>query len=577
MKRIAPLLVLSLLVLLAATAWAQGPLSPPGAPGQTMKSLAQIEPRTPIESLPYIISTPGSYYLAGNLTGVSGNDGIVIQADNVSLDLMGFTLSGTSGAQSGIRVWGAYAGIAIRNGFIRGWPYSGVDGATANRGVYEKLDVSENGANGLSAGTLAVVRDCTASANVMRGINAGQGSRVESCQALTNAWGIYAADDVEIKGCQAENNGSVGILAENNGQVTGNICKGNGVGLRLTGEKNYIAENTVWGNSQNYDLAQGNQLNILLGEIPETIRWPANVKLAGTLTSTNTNTNGITIVSSDVTIDLDGHSLIGADKEAPTSGIYVPPSDSNGFQNVAVRNGTIRNFYNGIFVYGIQDSRFEYLTLQGNFDKAIRLFGSFQGAPCNGNTIANCTCGSEDDVYLEGDWAPCNGNTIADCVLGGGIYFEGYTNQCNGNTLANCTIKGYGIYMWSSADGNQIANCTVSPTDTAPGIEINGCHGNSVVGCTIWNSYIFGILINHGSSANRIERNHVFGTRVGPVSEGIQCTGDTSNNVIIANTCVGQTYNYEISSTNTYGPIVTTTGELSTSGADANPWANFSR
>ena len=59
----------------AATLWmfmgtdvmGQGSLTPPGAPGETMKALAQVEPRTPISSLPYTISESGSYYVTGNL------------------------------------------------------------------------------------------------------------------------------------------------------------------------------------------------------------------------------------------------------------------------------------------------------------------------------------------------------------------------------------------------------------------------------------------------------------------------------------------------------------------------------
>lgn len=33
---------------------AQGSLTPPGAPGPTMLSLSQVEPRTPISSLPQV-------------------------------------------------------------------------------------------------------------------------------------------------------------------------------------------------------------------------------------------------------------------------------------------------------------------------------------------------------------------------------------------------------------------------------------------------------------------------------------------------------------------------------------------
>lgn len=48
--------------------FAQGSLTPPGAPEPTMKTLDQIEARTPISSAPFTIIRPGSYYLTTNLT-----------------------------------------------------------------------------------------------------------------------------------------------------------------------------------------------------------------------------------------------------------------------------------------------------------------------------------------------------------------------------------------------------------------------------------------------------------------------------------------------------------------------------
>ena len=91
----------------AATALAQGPLTPPGGPAPTLKTLSQIEPRTDVLTLPpdanggRTIGQPGSYYLTGNVT----TGPIIIQASNVALDLSGFALQAPAGpASTGLMV-----------------------------------------------------------------------------------------------------------------------------------------------------------------------------------------------------------------------------------------------------------------------------------------------------------------------------------------------------------------------------------------------------------------------------------------------------------------------------------------
>jgi hypothetical protein len=100
---------------------AQGSLTPPGAPAPTMKTLAQIEPRTPISFAPFTITAPGSYYLTTNVT-VSGGDAVTIAADEVTLDLNGFSISSTAASANGTAVLlsGGRANVTVLNGFIRG-------------------------------------------------------------------------------------------------------------------------------------------------------------------------------------------------------------------------------------------------------------------------------------------------------------------------------------------------------------------------------------------------------------------------------------------------------------------------
>src|SRR4051794_19207170 len=80
-------------VISIVSCFGQGSLTPPpGLPAPIMKSLDQIEARTIVNATntpgdatnTFIISTPGSYYLTGNIMGASGKHGISILANNVT-------------------------------------------------------------------------------------------------------------------------------------------------------------------------------------------------------------------------------------------------------------------------------------------------------------------------------------------------------------------------------------------------------------------------------------------------------------------------------------------------------------
>ncbi|HTR40940.1 MAG TPA: hypothetical protein VMH87_04940 [Pseudomonadales bacterium] len=100
--------------------FAQGSLTPPGAPTPAMKTLSQVEPRTPISSAPFTITQPGAYYLTTNVMVSSGN-GITIATNGVALDLDGFTIFSSAALANGIGISinSGLRNITIANGFIQ--------------------------------------------------------------------------------------------------------------------------------------------------------------------------------------------------------------------------------------------------------------------------------------------------------------------------------------------------------------------------------------------------------------------------------------------------------------------------
>ncbi len=205
--------VLSALNAPLSIGFAQGALAPPGAPAPVMKSLDQIEPRTPISGQ-LILNNPGSYYFTTNVTA-NGGYGIIIQTDNVSIDLAGFTLSGGAGASSdGILVNGTYTNLAVYNGTIRNWGSVGIDASQSTGSRFESLKIFKNNGAGLLAGNLSQVRGSSVSANNGDGISLGMDSTAVEISAVgNNGRGIAVRDDCSIKNSTASANTNGGIYA----------------------------------------------------------------------------------------------------------------------------------------------------------------------------------------------------------------------------------------------------------------------------------------------------------------------------------------------------------------------------
>ncbi len=268
-----------------STAFAQGSLTPPGAPAATMRTLDQIYGRTdariPItnSTSAVTISQPGSYYLTTNLT-VSGGDAITIATNGVSLDLNGYTIRSTAASAAGAAVLlgSRLRNITIANGFIEsgvitngvasigsgfgygihysnsvpanvvvsrvsivGCLYDGISLGTGYSTVVEGCTLQLIGRDGILASTVKTssatdcghvgiggfqVSDC-------RGQSSGDGSGVsainaQNCYGASNdSYGVYATTALN---CSGFSSGSYGVYASASA-VGCNGTSTSGVGL----------------------------------------------------------------------------------------------------------------------------------------------------------------------------------------------------------------------------------------------------------------------------------------------------------------------------------------------------------
>ncbi|MEO5803886.1 MAG: right-handed parallel beta-helix repeat-containing protein, partial [Verrucomicrobiota bacterium] len=206
---------------------AQGSLTPPGAPAPTMKTLEQVEPRTPINTLPFVIAQSGSYYLTKSFAqNFSGLDAITIQADNVTVDFCGFTIRQTNATPSivGVRI-GAIASstplrnAVIKNGTIAGFAAVGITSLGGRNCLIENLHITgcaggitfqAYGTAGAAANTFRRCRmtDNASGSGIVILSGAGNvGNTIENCESLNNSTGFaFAAAGNLIIGCRASGN-----------------------------------------------------------------------------------------------------------------------------------------------------------------------------------------------------------------------------------------------------------------------------------------------------------------------------------------------------------------------------------
>ncbi|HVZ94688.1 MAG TPA: right-handed parallel beta-helix repeat-containing protein [Phycisphaerales bacterium] len=231
--------VAGLAALIACGTALAGELDPPPGPvARSMKTLIDVEPRTAVnstntpgdESATYLITRPGSYYLAAPLVGEPGKAGVEIAASHVTLDLRGFEAAGVKGAAAGIRVRSAQSDITVRNGVVSNWPGIGVDTIEAPFTILEDVRASCNDV-GIVTTHSSTIRRCVADENNGGGILTGRSNVVADCiTSFNQTYGMYVQEACRVDRCLFEGNTNNGLYLDGGGcEITNCTSVNNGL------------------------------------------------------------------------------------------------------------------------------------------------------------------------------------------------------------------------------------------------------------------------------------------------------------------------------------------------------------
>ncbi len=200
---------------------------------------------------PYKITLPGSYKLSGNLV-VGGNmHGIDIQADNVTLDLNGFSITGPVSCTGAVSCQGNVCQGPVCT------PFSQVAGVhSGNRNITVKNGSIRGFGFGIDLEASAIVSDVHATSNFQAGIYVAGPSVIVHCQASSQGSdGIHAEGPATISESAATNNGNDGIYAVDS-TLLHNLAYGNLEGIEIVG-------GTAIGNAITRNASQGLRIGYL--------------------------------------------------------------------------------------------------------------------------------------------------------------------------------------------------------------------------------------------------------------------------------------------------------------------------
>jgi len=322
-----------------------------------MKTLTEVEPRIAINATntpgdtdatpsTFKITQPGSYYLAGNISGVTGKHGIEITVSGVTIDFNGFEATGVPGSLAGIATTvSGLRNINIKNGSVRNWGGSGVDlfAYFANTCEVSQIRASGCGSGGQTGGIVVGYRsrvsDCVSSSNTGRGIAVGSDSLISHCASSGNTGnGIDVGNYSTAVSCTASENGNAGISATGASltNCTATNKTGNGIN-NSSGSTTGCVSNDNGGNGLNLGFGTISnctaRMNTLNGIVVDSGAYVLNNTCSSNGLSSG---NGAGILATGNDNRIEGNNCLFADR-----GI-----DVDGLGNIIIRNTVSGNTTN---------------------------------------------------------------------------------------------------------------------------------------------------------------------------------------------------------------------------------------
>jgi len=312
--------------------------------------------------------------------------------------------------------------------------------------------------------------------------------------------------------------------------------------------------------------------------IPTNLAAPGSYYLTGNFTG-SAGTNGITILLSGVSIDLQGFWLEGV----PGSGDGI--AVAAGRRNIIIRNGVIRNWGgDGIDAGGASIVNATVLDVHA-------VSNGLDGIRVNSlSSVLRCTATDNQANGIRGIGIAC---LVEDCVSG--VNQQDGFNLPTSSTISDCTARDNFEDGIEVQGGTVVQNCSSVANDSAgirvtgPGSVVQGCSatasGTEGIFISARDTYVYGnncdqnggggvsagiLVTNSGAvtTGNRIDSNHLVGNDLGIVILG-------TSNLVIRNSVSGSMLgtNYQFAAGNSIGRITNVMGAGQFTVDHA--WANF--